>query len=325
MLSGRVLFVAGVLTLFLAFYAFGPLWTWHDGAIRSLGRVVCFGHSVVFAAALDLTEKLAYSGLPPAVRVVIGLGVSVGAGFLLSILYSRVIVGVYEVLEDLPFQKEWCKRIQRFYAGGITLFLILIAANNPAVFTHVHPGSPRSSCRANLHNISLALALYKNDHGDALPEGGTTGMVFRQLNEKGYLRDLKTLQCPAIRRHSPRGPLSFVYSYFTHYFTRYKCPEAVDFGAPQSIDYYIDVNVPAVRHDKRAIAADRFPWEVNHQGAGVNVLFEDGSVHFVRPEDSGPQNTISNPFIEEDTDIYSDTGDPKKHAWIRWKREPENE
>jgi hypothetical protein len=106
---------------------------------------------------------------------------------------------------------------------------------------------------------------------------------------------------------------------------RFKCPESVDFGDPESMDYYIDVNRPAGCHEKRAVAADRPPWEVNHEGAGVNVLFEDGSVEFVRPEDSGPHDKISNPFIEEDTDIYSDTGDPKKHAWIRWKGEPEEE
>jgi hypothetical protein len=99
----------------------------------------------------------------------------------------------------------------------------------------------------------------------------------------------------------------------------------VHFDDPGSIDYYIDPNVPTERHDKRAIAADRPPWEVNHEGAGVNVLFEDGSVHFVRPDDGGPPDKISNPFIEEDTDIYSDTGDPETHAWIRWKREPEKE
>ncbi|MFW5915127.1 MAG: hypothetical protein ACOCTQ_01505 [Planctomycetota bacterium] len=149
--------------------------------------------------------------------------------------------------------------------------------------------------------------------------------MFQRLHEKGYTLDLKWLQCPGIRRHPPRGPLSFVYSYYTRYFTRYKCPEDVDFDDPQSIDYCIDPNLPEERHDKRAIAADRPPWELNHGGAGVNVLFEDGTVEFVRPEDSGPPDKISNPFIEDDTDIYSDTGDPEKNAWIRWKREPDEE
>ncbi len=27
--------------------------------------------------------------------------------------------------------------------------------------------------------------------------------------------------------------------------------------------------------------------------------------------------------IDEDTDIYAETGDSEKHAWIRWEREPE--
>ncbi len=60
-------------------------------------------------------------------------------------------------------------------------------------------------------------------------------------------------------------------------------------------------------------------------GEGVNVLFADDTVRFVRPEDSGPPDKISNPYIEEDTDIYADTGDPYKHAWIRWAREHEEE
>ncbi len=55
------------------------------------------------------------------------------------------------------------------------------------------------------------------------------------------------------------------------------------------------------------------------------MLFEDGHVTFVRPEDSGPEEKISNPYIEDDTDIYADTGDPEKHAWIRWEKELDEE
>ncbi len=105
-----------------------------------------------------------------------------------------------------------------------------------------------------------------------------------------------------------------------------QCPghplEGVDRDDPEGVGYYIDPDMPAQRHDKRIVAADRPPWELNHGGVGVNVLFEDGEVKLIRPGDNGPPDKISNPYIEEDTDIYADTGDPYKHAWIRWEREP---
>ncbi len=96
--------------------------------------------------------------------------------------------------------------------------------------------------------------------------------------------------------------------------------EEVDFDAPEGIGYYIDPDMPQTRAPMRAVAADRAPWEVNHGGEGVNVLFNDGHVIFIRPGDSGPADKISNPYIDEDTDIYSYTGDPEKNAWIRWER-----
>ncbi len=154
-------------------------------------------------------------------------------------------------------------------------------------------------CPKNLEQIGLVIRKYEIENQGQLPVGETSGEIFIKMEDEGYL-ERNILICPD-------NPI-----------------DDIDLNDPEGVGYYIDPDMPAERHPMRAIAADRAPWQVNHDGEGVHVAFDDdGRVHvrFVTPEDSGPQDKISNPYIKEDTDIYADTGDPYKHAWIRWERE----
>ncbi len=189
--------------------------------------------------------------------------------------------------------------------GTITLQLVL-SEPPPAgmIASMVHTAAEtrkrakKVACANNLRQIGLSLAMYEHLHGGRLPTGATSGEVFRALVEAEVLQNLQLLSCPS-------NPL-----------------DVIDFGDPEGISYYLDPTAPARRHPMRAIAAERPPWDLNH-GDGVNVLFEDRHVLFIRPGDSGPPDRISNPYLPEDTDIYAETGDPATHAWIRWDADPE--
>ncbi len=181
-------------------------------------------------------------------------------------------------------------------AGGVCG--IMAAMLVPAL-SRARGEAQKVACVSNLHRLGISLLMYENSTGKKIPQGQTSGEIFRMLEEEGYLHSRETLNCPA-------NPV-----------------DEVDFGDPEGVGYYIDPGLPSEDvNPMRAVAADRTPWDLNH-GDGVNVLFADSHVRFVRPEDSGPPDKISNPYIEEDTDIYANTGDPERHAWIRWEREPE--
>ncbi len=184
------------------------------------------------------------------------------------------------------------------YIGGAAGVGGIAAAMLMPALARARGEARKVSCMSNLRQIGLTFALYQHDNRGMMPQGDTTGEVFQILEQEGYIANRTLLVCP-------ENPI-----------------EKVDFDDPDGVGYYVDPAVPEGHDPRRAIAADRPPWDHNH-GDGVNVLFADFSVMFVRPEDSGPPDKISNPRIEEDTDIYADTGDPEKHAWIRWEREPE--
>ncbi len=183
--------------------------------------------------------------------------------------------------------------------GIVYVFMVaILAAMLMPALSRARHEALKASCAGNLNQIGLSLAMYEHHHGGRLPTGATSGEVFRQLVEGGHLDATRLLSCPG-------NPVA-----------------DIDFDDPKGIGYYIDPGMPQQRHPQRAIAADRPPWDVNH-GDGVNVLFEDRHVRFVRARDSGPPDKISNPYLPEDTDIFADTGDPSRHAWIRWEREPQ--
>ncbi len=181
-----------------------------------------------------------------------------------------------------------------YIAGAAGLTGIGAAMLMPAL-TRAREQARKASCASNLRQLGLMLTMYDHDNGGRMPTGATTGEVFRLLADDHYLQNTQLLSCPS-------NPI-----------------DDIDFDDPDGVGYYIDPDMPESRHPLRAVAADRPPWDLNH-GDGVNVLFEDKHVMYIRPEDSGPPDRISNPYIEEDTDIYADTGDPHTNAWIRWER-----
>ncbi len=181
-----------------------------------------------------------------------------------------------------------------YIAGAAGLTGVGAAMLMPAL-TRAREQARKASCSSNLRQLGLTLTMYDHDNDGRMPTGATSGEVFRLLVEGNYLQNTLLLSCPS-------NPI-----------------DEVDFDDPDGVGYYIDPDMPERRHPLRAIAADRPPRDLNH-GDGVNVLFEDKHVMFIRPEDSGPPDKISNPYIEEDTDIYADTGDTHTNAWIRWEK-----
>ncbi len=218
--------------------------------------------------------------------------------FLGSIPYAFAIVEIYKLLnwKRWPIPSPLRIVLILCYAAGIGAFVVALLMTD---FLRSPPrrGPAVPACASNLRQVGIRVHMYTQENQGRLPAGTSSGEVFKMLEKEGYLEDRKLLSCPA-------NPFN-----------------VIDLNDPEGVSYYIDPNVPEERHEMRAIMADRPPWELNH-GDGVNVLFADYSIRFIKPEDSGPDDKISNPYIREDTDIYSDTGAPYKHAWIRWEREP---
>lgn len=182
--------------------------------------------------------------------------------------------------------------------AGIAIIAIIYTWLSPTLYK-AQATAQQIACADNLRRIGNVLELYTSEHQGKMPTGVTSGGIFRMLKEEYYYHfAAQMLICPG------------------------NSIDDIDLDDSKGVSYYIDPSIPDEIHPKRAIVADRPPWDHNHKD-GVNVLFADGYVRFIRPGDSGPPDKISNPYIEEDTDIYANTGDPYKHAWIRWEREPE--
>ncbi len=321
--SKRVILVAIVLTFFSLFYALGPYWGGVNRVFRSIGAAVFFPQNM-----LIMFSGMFFSEFPYFITV----AMVIAAAFLPSFFYALVVEKTYFKLASLPLSRHFRRTLLVFYFVVLAVFLLSIAANNPAVFTRPGFGkgvplaeldeymekhlkqSALRACRINLQMLGFLLKRYQNDNRGRFPVGATSGEIFKKLMEEDYLNNAELLQCTVRSRNDP----------FSRAFYRirdYLASDEVDFEDPEGVGYYIDPAIPENPHPKRVIAADRAPWRHNHSGEGVNVLFADFNVIFIRPKDSGPPDKISNPYIEEDTDIYADTGNSETHAWIRWKRD----
>ena len=221
----------------------------------------------------------------------IGLLLWFGWMYFASLIYAVFFVGVLKWMASLKIAKS-------LRAGVIVLFvsamgvLFIAFSYTDADFRDWRP----AACRSQLRQVGIAVLSYAENNDGQMPSDETSGKIFRKLLEKEYLKDKALLNCPGNEL------------------------DEIDTSDPEGVGYYIDPSIPEQIAPRRAIMADRPPWELNHDGEGVSVMFVDGHVRFLKPCENG---RIANPYIDEDTNIYADTGDPNKYAWIRWQREGE--
>ncbi len=192
----------------------------------------------------------------------------------------------------------------------IAIIAILAAMLMPAL-ARARAEARKVSCASNVRQVGLGFAMYANQRGERLPgtdisddykSDVTSGDLFYDgLVDNGYVDNVELFNCPA-------NSLSTVHL----------TGEDAD---ENSVRYYMDISIPARRHAMRAIYADMGEsgsenFQDNHGSDGVNVLFNDVSVQFVRPNSD---DTIENPYISDDEDIYGDDGeDHDEDAYIRY-------
>ncbi len=192
--------------------------------------------------------------------------------------------------------------------------------------------------------------------------GATSSQIFSALIDGGYIDNKELFSCPGnpvdINLDSPRKCISpyvegegEVIAYGGRDSDGYQYEKG---GGPDTVGYIIDTYMPARNrlHPMRAVLAGRLSghkfhdwregegdyevaaysyidtWQANH-GSGVNVLFADGHVEYVRAKeqetpDGDSFEAIANPHIEEDTNIYGvatekikSPAEYRREAWYR--------
>ena len=297
MLAGAVAF--NVLFFLFAFYLFPDLSRHPEKAYRLvlfLPQIwMCMASEYFLEmSGFEIYSRMAWEHVFYAMLIFYFFSASLLASYL-YVLTAVCFFGLFKKSRLLPSRRAVLRTVALL--GGIFIFAFALTGT-ASRFRPKRPGPHRPTCASNINQVGLSLAVYAYVHDGEMPTGSTSGEVFRILLETEFFTNVRLLSCSS-------NPI-----------------DEIDLDDPEGVSYWIDPDMPAERHEKRAIMADRAPWQLNHDGEGVNVLFEDFTVKFIRPGDSGPPDRISNPYIEEDTDIYANTGDPYKHAWIRWEREP---
>ena len=204
----------------------------------------------------------------------------------------------------------------------IAIIAILAAMLMPAL-ARARAAARRAACSSNVKQVGLSIAMYENDAGGRAPgylanENLTnTGRILWGMAQTGYLDNREMVNCPANVVQVPD---------FMDLDELADLDGVLDDGEvshARTVGYFIDPEIPMVhRSSLRALYADRTDsigvggdWRVNHD-EGVNVLFEDKSVRFVRG-DENEDGEINNPHLPGD-DIYDGDSGDREEALIRW-------
>jgi hypothetical protein len=193
--------------------------------------------------------------------------------------------------------RRWWRRVDALIAA--CLLVTVLGALIPAL-TRLRSTSAVVACKNNLHQFYVALQVYRDqqpDHSypdvERLPEPlNVAGMVVPILADAGVLPADASIRCPGTGAHLA-CPLTL---------TELRAMPPADFQmhAPQlahsyaySLGYRDEAGSyhspgpnPQVPSSQIPLMADRAPAEVgaansvNHGGAGQNVLYSDGTVHF---------------------------------------------
>ncbi len=197
----------------------------------------------------------------------------------------------------------------------IAIISILAAMLMPALGRALERAR-RASCANNQNQVGLSLQMFSHDNNGRLPVrdddtySGTLG-AFLELMDGEYLENEQLINCPSnnvdVELREDGDP---------------------DNGAEYNdVAYYMDWTTLGQRHSTRALLADRsgriqgegdpggFGWSVNHGVDGVNVLFDDRHVAFVRSEGG---DDILNPYHEDDNIYEENDADEYRRAWIRF-------
>jgi prepilin-type processing-associated H-X9-DG protein len=222
----------------------------------------------------------------------------------------------------LPSRGFWRPRLDVLVAACLLVTVVGIGLTILGRMRGPTSAAVAAECKENLRQFYVALQTYRDQHGQ-LPDVAkqsprdVAGMVVPMLNEAGTLPHKASIRCPGLgspafcpfsvsallgmsdadfEMNSPNLSMSYAYS------LGYRDEAGVHHG-PGAI-------LP-VGWSQTPIMADRPPAEglllnsMNHGGAGQNVLFADGHVHFLPERTYGEGDDI---FLNRDGKIAAGLG-----------------
>jgi prepilin-type N-terminal cleavage/methylation domain-containing protein len=220
----------------------------------------------------------------------------------------------------------------------IAIIAILAAMLMPAL-ERARGAAQKTSCAQNIHNLGLALSMFRDDHNDQWNVGdctfydyaGCQTMAF--VMNDGYLQDWDVLVCPSLDSPGRREPM--LYRQGTSW-SRCVWPTAragtggenyQPWFGPEEFCYFFDeFRVPSDAAPDRVIAADGLamcteygPEPANHD-EGVNALFVDVSVQWVnklQPDERWTKDCAPGAGFYENRDNPQQMGE-MAGIWVRY-------
>jgi len=136
----------------------------------------------------------------------------------------------------------------------IAIIAILAALLMPAL-GRARRMARRVACTSNVRQMGQILHMYAADNRDRMPRGDNSGEVYEALEDDGYMENREILSCPS----APVDDVEFT---------------------EEGVSYFIDFTMPLRRDSMRELYSDK---DIDNHADGVNVVYEDGHVDFVRP------------------------------------------
>jgi prepilin-type processing-associated H-X9-DG protein len=191
-------------------------------------------------------------------------------------------------------------------AGGLAIFLFFFFAIGAAIMlpalSRAREAARRASCQNNLKQVGIVCKMYAGEHEDALPAlSPEPGSLFMEVDviHPEYLSDHAVLYCPSSEEY-PYGDASPEPDYFylgyavtnkdeaEAFINAYR--EAITTGAS------FDEDLVGLTDDGEEIVLERlthalsgqseipiaFDKDIVHTPDGINVLYLDGHVEYIR-------------------------------------------